>query len=244
MDKFVKRLASSVTSKLGEPSKSGKVRKYDISYIEFGSIENKDGIPKCDICLQVLSNDAMKPSKLMRHLDTKHPDCTQKSKSYFERKREINKAELGELRCCLQQWYSWYDWPQEWGGCKDKEMNPQIVATHCMLHREGLAPKDIAPDLHSVLSTVVHDMVNYVKSRPLQSRLLSQLCNEMGAGHDSLLFHSEVRWLSRGKVLQWVFELSTKLCDFLKDAKPTTAMLLSDPKWVAQLAYLADMFNV
>ncbi|XP_076037090.1 zinc finger BED domain-containing protein 5-like [Oratosquilla oratoria] len=375
-----------------------KVRKYDDSYIKFGFIENKDGKPKCVICLQVLSNDAMKPSKLRRHLETKHPDCAQKSKSFFERKREVyhqqqtmmtgfttipQKAQrasyltaqriarskkphtIGEelvlpaaveicevmigkeaastLKCtplsndtvrrriedmscdiksqlvtrlracpfsiqldestdvlnCVQLIvfvrYPWNghfvedflfckmvpgqttgeqifnildnfmtetklnwenciavctDGAAAMTGCKSgvvariKRMNPQIVATHCMLHREALASKDMAPDLHSVLSTVVHDVVHYVKSRPLQSWLFSQLCNEMGAGHDTLLFHPEVRWLSRGKVLQRVFELRTELCDFLKDAKPPTAMLLSDPRWVAQLAYLADMFNI
>lgn len=64
----------------------------------------------------------------------------------------------------------------------------------------------------------MYDVVNYVQSRPLRFRLFTQLYNEMGAGHDTLLFHSEVRWLSRGKVLQRVFELRTELCD----AKPIT----------------------
>ncbi|XP_042228275.1 zinc finger BED domain-containing protein 5-like [Homarus americanus] len=90
MDKFVKRPESNVTSELEEPSKSsGKVRKYDDSYIEFGFIENKDSRPKCVIDIQVLSSDAMKPAKLRRHRNTKHPDCAQKSRSFFERKREV-----------------------------------------------------------------------------------------------------------------------------------------------------------
>lgn len=125
-----------------------------------------------------------------------------------------------------------------------KRMNPQIAVTHCMLHRVILASKDMALELHSVLSTVVHDVVNIVKSKPLQSRLFYQLCNEMGAGHNTLLFHSEVQWLSRGIVLQRLFELRTELCDFLKDARPITAVFLSDPKWVVQLAYIADVFNI
>ncbi|XP_042233739.1 SCAN domain-containing protein 3-like [Homarus americanus] len=124
-----------------------------------------------------------------------------------------------------------------------KALNPQIIATHCLLHRQALASKDMAPDLHSVLSTVVF-VVNYVKSRLLQSRLFAQLCNKMCAGHDTLLFHSKVRWLSRGKVLQRVFELRTELCEFLKDAKPTTVALLSEPDWIAQLSYLAEVFNI
>ncbi|KAJ4937000.1 hypothetical protein JOQ06_001584 [Pogonophryne albipinna] len=84
-----------------------------------------------------------------------------------------------------------------------KEHNPMMIATHCMLHRQALASKSLSPELQSVLSTVV-SVVNHIKCKPLQSRLFGQLCREMGAGQDTLLFHSEVRWLSRGKVLQRV----------------------------------------
>ncbi|KAK5853488.1 hypothetical protein PBY51_014635 [Eleginops maclovinus] len=103
-----------------------------------------------------------------------------------------------------------------------KERNPMMIATHC-------------PELHSVLSTVV-SVVNHIKFKPLQSHLYGQLCREKGAGQDTLLFHSEVRWLSRGKVLQRVYELRYELCEFIQNEKPTTAALFSDPEWIAQLA--------
>nr|XP_055055877.1 zinc finger BED domain-containing protein 5-like [Misgurnus anguillicaudatus] len=121
-------------------------------------------------------------------------------------------------------------------------VNPKIVATHCMLHREALASKSMAPDLHNVLEAVV-TAVNFVKSRPLKSRLFAKLCTEMGAAHDRLLFHSEVRWLSRGKVLERVFKLRHELQDFLKQHKPDLALLFSDQQWMAKLAYLADIFT-
>ena len=81
-----------------------------------------------------------------------------------------------------------------------------------MLHRQALDSKGMEPDLHSVLNTAVA-AVHFVKSRALQSRLFRQLCREMDAGHDTLLYHSEVRWLSRGKVLQRVFELRREVSE-------------------------------
>lgn len=33
-------------------------------------------------------------------------------------------------------------------------VNPKIVATHCVLHRQALASKSMAPDLHDVLEAV------------------------------------------------------------------------------------------
>lgn len=65
------------------------IRKYDSSYIRFGFIATDDGAvpkPQCVICGDVLSNDAMKPSKLVRHLNTKHKDISSKPKEFFERK--------------------------------------------------------------------------------------------------------------------------------------------------------------
>jgi len=65
------------------------IRKYDSSYIRFGFVAMDDGAvpkPQCVICGDVLSNDAMKPSKLTRHLNTKHKDLSSKPKEFFERK--------------------------------------------------------------------------------------------------------------------------------------------------------------
>ncbi|CAL9683899.1 unnamed protein product [Knipowitschia caucasica] len=123
-----------------------------------------------------------------------------------------------------------------------KSVNPNIIATHCMLHRQALAAKDMDPDLHSVLNTAV-SAVNFVKSRALQSRLFGQLCRDMDAEHDALLYHSEVRWLSRGKVLQRVFELRKEMGEFLREQKPDLAEIFTNPESVCKLAYLSDIFN-
>lgn len=102
------------------------------------------------------------------------------------------------------------------------------MASHCMLHQQALASKDMEPDLYSVLNTAV-TAVNFVKSRALQLRLFGQLCREMDAGHDALLYHSEVRWLSRGKVLQRVFELRSEMSEFMREAKPDIAEFFFRP---------------
>ena len=47
--------------------------------------------------------------------------------------------------------------------------------------------------------------VNYITARPLNQRLFSCLCDEMGADHTGLLLHTEVRWLSCGRVLKRVY---------------------------------------
>jgi hypothetical protein len=108
------------------------------------------------------------------------------------------------------------------------EMNPEMRFDHCFLHREAIAAKMLPVPLQSVLDEVVK-IVNFVKSRPLNSRLFSVLCQEMGSDHISLLLHTEIRWLSRG-----VFELHDELRTFL--------ISLSDESWVAKLAYLSDIF--
>jgi hypothetical protein len=89
---------------------------------------------------------------------------------------------------------------------KVREVNSYIGFHHCLLHRETLVAKTLPPILKEVLDEVVKT-VNFIKSKPLNSRLFSVLCQEMGSEHTSLLLHTEVRRLSRGKVLTRVFEL-------------------------------------
>jgi hypothetical protein len=52
-----------------------------------------------------------------------------------------------------------------------KQPAPEAVWTHRMIHRESLATKELCPELNELLN-VVFKSVNYIKTRPLKSRLL------------------------------------------------------------------------
>ena len=65
------------------------------SYLKIGFIKCPDTdqfpIPQCVTCATVLGNEAMKPSRLTRHLNTKHSDLVNKPIEFFMRKRDALK---------------------------------------------------------------------------------------------------------------------------------------------------------
>lgn len=106
-----------------------------------------------------------------------------------------------------------------------KKKNPNIISTHCFLHRESLISKTLPIALKSVLDQIV-SMVNYIKSGPFQSRLFNKLCESMDTQHVCLLLHCELRWLSRGKVLNRILELKNELLMFFFKTKVTLFLYL------------------
>ncbi len=97
-------------------------------------------------------------------------------------------------------------------------------------------------ELLSVLNDVVK-IVNFIKARPLNSRIFRTICNEMGSEHETLLLHTEVRWLSRGKVLSRMFELRCEVQEFFVHNPFPLSSFLQDDIWLQKLAYLADTFS-
>ncbi|CAN8026303.1 unnamed protein product [Ixodes persulcatus] len=62
------------------------------------------GNPQCVICAEVLANSCMNPTKLSRHLSTKHPAYKDRTTEYFAKKQEqLEAMKLGshkEVRKC------------------------------------------------------------------------------------------------------------------------------------------------
>uniref|UniRef100_A0A8C4TH09 HAT C-terminal dimerisation domain-containing protein n=1 Tax=Erpetoichthys calabaricus TaxID=27687 RepID=A0A8C4TH09_ERPCA len=363
-------------------SKNRKKRKYDEDYLKYGFIpsDNDPSLPFCMICRRTLSNEAMLPSKLHRHIEAKHREQMGNPISYFESLTEMKSKKptkvnekalrakkphtiaetlimpaaidmcremfgkalasklktipisndtiqrritlaaadveeqlISRLQDCKQfaiqldestdvsgqaqliayVRYIWMDEVEEdflfckvcpghttsaelfaildnfmaansiewsWciGVCTDgaaamtgkrtglwervRSNVPTATFTHCMIHRESLTSKRMNANLKSIFDQAIK-IVNYIKAHPLNSRLFASLCSNMDFDHEQLLMHTEVRWLSRGKVFNRLFELRDAVREFLGGKISQPVVHLNDNSWVAALAYLADIFE-
>lgn len=93
-----------------------------------------------------------------------------------------------------------------------------IISTHCFIHREHLAAKDMNKNLNDVLNTPIK-IVNFIRISAVNTQIFKVICEEMDSGFKNLLLHTHVRWLSRRKVLARLFELKTEVVIFLRDKK-------------------------
>ena len=82
-------------------------------------------------------------------------------------------------------------------------LNPeQVVFVHCIIHQEALCGKALKMD--HVMNAVVKT-VNEIRAKGLKHRQFRAFLEELDGEYKDLLYHCEVRWLSRGKVLERFF---------------------------------------
>jgi hypothetical protein len=65
----------------------------------------------------------------------------------------------------------------------------------------------------------------------------------MGSEYETLVFGTEVRCLSRGKVLMRVFQLSEENAIFMSEKGTPLANYFADVSWSQQVVYLVGIFN-
>jgi hypothetical protein len=118
-----------------------------------------------------------------------------------------------------------------------QQNGPHVNFIHYIIHTEALVSRNLEPKLHFVLQEAVK-VVNFVKARPLQSSLFAVLCDEIQAEYKSLLLHSEVRWLSRCKVLKRLVKLKEEVHRCLQDSDFSLYQHFLDKKWLDLLSYI------
>ena len=79
--------------------------------------------------------------------------------------------------------------------------------------------KEAGIEAEACAALVCQNIVNFVKSSALNTRLFKHLCEDTDANHTNLLYYTAVRWLSAEKFLARFFELRMEIKKFLDDQK-------------------------
>lgn len=88
----------------------------------------------------------------------------------------------------------------------------ELTAYYCIIHQESLCGK--ALKMEHVMSTITR-AVNFIRAKGLNHHQFKAFLTELETEHGDLPYHTEVRWISPGKVMQRCFELREEICLFL-----------------------------
>lgn len=121
--------------------------------------------------------------------------------------------------------------------CKSDPDFPKFLHYHCIIHQQALCAKVIG--FEHVMTPVVK-IINNIRSKAKQHRIFKVLLEEMSAEYGDLLLHTEIRWLSRGRVLLRFLSLLGEIKEF-KQSKGEDVSLLEDTEWTLDLAFLTDI---
>ena len=80
--------------------------------------------------------------------------------------------------------------------------------------------------------------MDFIRSHALNHKQFKIVIDEFNAEYSDICYYTEVRWLSRGKVLERVFELRNIISEFL--LSKVRDCLLTNPEFVSDVRYLAD----
>lgn len=123
--------------------------------------------------------------------------------------------------------------------CLKKEI-PNLVAVHCVIHRQHLVAKHLSKPLNKSLKHVI-TAINRIRSNSLSDRLFRKLCDDNDENFNRLLLHTEVRWLSKGSCLKRFFELFESVLEFFEEKDKSLKENLMNCK--SDIAYMSDLYS-
>lgn len=92
-------------------------------------------------------------------------------------------------------------------------INLDVKVVHCSIYRKAPMSKCVPKALKVVLEDVIN-IVNFIISSGSRSSIFANLCESMEGEFSCLLYHTEVHWLSKGKVLARMMTLRRRYSYF------------------------------
>ena len=118
---------------------------------------------------------------------------------------------------------------------------PGLQAYHCIIHQQALCSKLKDDALQNVMGIVVK-IVNFIQANPLNHWQFKTLLEEYESNYGDFVLHTDVRWLSKGKVLARFWDLIEEVKIFLRvKSKEELLNYLEMPMFIVRLAFLTDI---
>jgi zinc finger BED domain-containing protein 5/7/8/9 len=127
-----------------------------------------------------------------------------------------------------------------------KQKYPNLFSIHCIIHQTSLCGK-LSGNFNRVM-IIIMKLVNFLRSSSsLMHRKLREFLKEQNAEYDDLIMHCDVRWLSKGRVLERFCALRCELLSFLSEQTATKADIfisfISNADDMFAVAFLADIMS-
>ena len=99
------------------------------------------------------------------------------------------------------------------------DFQQHVISLHCFIHQELLYAQNIIKMAHTM--DVVVKCVNEILTKGLKHCQFQSFLEEINAQYIDLMYHSQVHWLSRGRVLEPSLSLLEEIKIFLLEKNPT-----------------------
>ncbi|XP_035220913.1 protein FAM200A-like [Stegodyphus dumicola] len=124
-----------------------------------------------------------------------------------------------------------------------RENNPSINPILCVIHRQALAPNKLPSERNDVLQLCIR-IGNHVIKNALNTRLFTVLCEDLGTGYKTLLFHTEECWFIKGNMLARLIKFPTKMVQVLEIQNQSEFYVeFRKPGVQVVLVYLSDILD-
>ncbi|GFU48965.1 general transcription factor II-I repeat domain-containing protein 2A [Trichonephila clavipes] len=121
------------------------------------------------------------------------------------------------------------------------DVGHSILECHCIIHQHALCAKSGLTSLDNVI-TLVTKIVNLISSQALNKRKFDALLDEVDSVYNGLIMYNNVRWSSRGNVLQRFVVCLEEIRLFLQnESKIEQYPQLMDIMWLLKLMFFTDI---
>lgn len=119
------------------------------------------------------------------------------------------------------------------------DIGHSFLEFHCIIHQQVLCAKKGLKSFSNVMA-VVTSIVNFISARSLNKREFSQLLDEVESQYSGVPMYNNVRWLSRGQVLNRFVSLLDEIRLFLNE-KDKNYSELTNIEWLYDLMFFTDI---